>query len=205
MASDAKGVYIATDDDRIKQRATAFGATVIMTSVDHLSGTDRLAEAVTLLGLSDDEIVVNLQGDEVGMPAVLINQVAKNLHDHTDYPVATLCKPLDDEAGVLDDPHIVKVAFDQKHSALCFSRTRILPQHGRQDKHFRHIGLYAYRAGYLKQFTIIPPSILELSESLEQLRILENDDEIHVDIACAIAGVGVDTEDDLRRVALLDL
>ncbi len=199
LASDADRVYIATDDERIRQCAKAFGAQAIITRADHLSGTDRLTEAAVSLGLDDDEIVVNLQGDEVGTPAAIVNQVANNLRHHPDHAIATLCEPLEDSEAC-NDPHTVKVVFDCNHSALYFSRACVPHPYGGQGGHFRHIGIYAYRVAYLKQFSATAPSRLELSESLEQLRALEAGEKIHVDMASASAGVGVDTEEDLARV-----
>ena len=208
MESGATRVCIATDDERIARAAASFGAEAIMTSPDHPSGTDRLAEAVTLLGLDDDHIVVNLQGDEPMMPASLIHQVAEDLHAHAGAAVATLCERIT-TAAELFDPHVVKVVMDEAGNALYFSRavipwdreafsitTEALPE---QAEHYRHIGLYAYRAGFIREYVRWPACPLERMESLEQLRVLWRGRRIHVSVAAQRPGPAVDTEEDLRR------
>lgn len=207
--SGADGVVIATDDERIANSAEAFGAQVCMTGADHQSGTDRIAEVVNSLGWSDDTIVVNLQGDEPCMPAALVNQVAGDMASHERAHITTLCTPISDR-GVLFDPHVVKVVTDQEGYALYFSRAPI-PWHRDEfaidDRPLpagtgfaRHIGLYAYRAGFLEQYVNWPPAPLELAESLEQLRVLWHGGVIHVTQAGQEPGHGVDTEEDLKRV-----
>ncbi|HQU16809.1 MAG: 3-deoxy-manno-octulosonate cytidylyltransferase [Chromatiales bacterium 21-64-14] len=212
--SGAAAVVVATEDVRIRDVVVAAGGTVCMTSVRHLSGTDRLAEAVTQLGWGDEEIVVNLQGDEPLMPPGLIRQVAEDLHDHqADARVATLCTPITDRA-VLFDPNIVKVVLDQVGYALYFSRAPIpwardafaasgtgLPP---EPVYFRHLGIYAYRAAALKAFAAQDPSPLERLETLEQLRVLWHGGRIHVACAAEAPGPpGVDTEADLQRAQAL--
>ena len=201
----AEKVYIATDDVRVQEVATSFGAEVIMTAAEHLSGTDRLAEVVSILGFHDDEIIVNLQGDEIGVPASLIHQLVKGLYDHPDHSIATLCERIDNDADI-NDPNIVKVVFDQNNAALYFSRAAI--PHLRESQkagqtqqkcYYKHLGLYAYRVGYLKKFTATPPCELERSESLEQLRALYTGEKIYIEEACAPAGIGIDTEEDLIK------
>ena len=199
-ATQAKSIYIATDDERIANAARAFDANVLMTSPAHQSGTDRLAEAVLQLNLSDDEIVVNLQGDEYGLPVELIDQVAMGLHNHPDKQVSTLCEAITD----LDDytnPNIVKVVFDINNTAIYFSRSPIPANRSGNmpTQAFRHIGLYAYRAGYLQEFTQLSPCDLEQSEALEQLRVLYYGGRIHIDIAVVETGIGIDTTEDLER------
>jgi 3-deoxy-manno-octulosonate cytidylyltransferase (CMP-KDO synthetase) len=201
----AEKVYIATDDTRIQEVATSFAAEVIMTATDHMSGTDRLAEVVSILGLSDEEIIVNLQGDEIGVPASLIHQLAKGLHDHPDHSIATLCERIDNDVDI-NDPNIVKVVFDQNNTALYFSRATIphlrdsqKEDQAQQGNYYKHLGLYAYRVGYLKKFTAAPVCELERSESLEQLRALYTGEKIYIEEACAPAGVGIDTEEDLKK------
>lgn len=199
--SKAESVCIATDDARIKSKAESFGAKVIMTSTDHLSGTDRLAEVAQKLKLKDEEIIVNLQGDEVGMPVELLHQVASGLHDHPDHRLATICERIDDDTDIAD-PNVVKVVFDQNNTALYFSRAAI--PHARdgnsqQTRYYKHIGLYAYRVAYLKKFSTTPVCDLERSESLEQLRALVTGEKIYIEEACASAGIGIDTEQDLIR------
>lgn len=201
----AEKVFIATDDTRIQDLATSFGAEVIMTAADHVSGTDRLAEVASILRLGDEEIIVNMQGDEIGVPASLIHQLGKGLHDHPDHSIATLCERIDNDADI-NDPNIVKVVFDQNNTALYFSRATIPhlreSQNGGQTQrqnYYRHLGLYAYRAGYLKKFTSTPVCELERSESLEQLRALYTGEKIYIEEACAPAGIGIDTEEDLNK------
>ena len=203
--SDAVKVYIATDDLRIQEKAESFGAEVIMTTPDHLSGTDRLAEVVSILQLEDEAIIVNLQGDEIGLSESLIHQVAKGLHDHPRHSIATLCERIDSEEDI-NDPNVVKVVFDQNNTALYFSRATIphsregqIDGKNRQTDYFKHLGLYAYRVAYLKKFSTTPVCELERSESLEQLRALYTGEKIYIEEACASAGIGIDTEDDLLR------
>lgn len=210
--SGASRVVIATDDERIAHAARNFGAEVCMTSAQHCSGTERLAEVVQLLSLGDDEIVVNVQGDEPLIPPAIINQSAQNLAARPGVPVATLCERIA-EADDLFDPNVCKVVMDSEGYALYFSRAPI-PWHrqafasGRQHlpddtQHFRHIGLYAYRAGFLKQYAGWPASVLEQTEALEQLRILWHGQRIHVALALEAPGPGVDTEQDLARAERL--
>ena len=200
-ATDAGNIWIATDDERIAKAAMSFGAEAIMTSSKHESGTDRLAEMVKLKQISDDEIIVNVQGDEYGIPPQLIDQVANGLHDNPMASVATLCEAINDEQDYLD-PNVVKVVFDQNHYALYFSRSPLPANRagGMPDSVYRHIGLYAYRAGYLCEFSKWAPGRLEQNEALEQLRVLEHGDKIHVAIASAESGVGIDTAADLDKV-----
>lgn len=207
-ASGAEQVIIATDDERIRRAAHAFGAEVCMTSEAHASGTDRLAEAAGQLGLADDEIVVNLQGDEPLMPPALIRQAAETLAAHPEASVATVCAPIN-SAEELFDAHVAKVIMDSQGNALYFSRAPIPWQRAAFSRskrelppdggHYRHIGLYAYRVGFLQQFVTWPVCALEQAESLEQLRVLWNGHKIHVAPACATPGPGVDTEQDLTR------
>jgi len=212
LESGASSVYIATDDERIEVAAKEFGANVILTADTHRSGTDRLAEAVKHLSCDDDDIIVNLQGDEPLMPAGLIEQVAKDLHEHQDASVATLCTPIhlaDDVAN----PNVVKVVFSKAGYALYFSRAPIAweREHFRishfrpsgHHMHYRHIGLYAYRAGFLNRYVSWPSCDIEIMESLEQLRVLWNDERIHISEAFAIPPPGVDTQEELERVRRL--
>ena len=202
LAAGAERVIVATDDERIKQCAEGFGAMVCMTSSEHQSGTDRLAEAVDQLGLEDDAIVVNVQGDEPLMAPALIKQVAVNLFEDPSVGMATLCEPID-ELDSITNPNIVKVVFDDLGHALYFSRSPI-PYARSGDlnavSYFRHIGLYSYRASFLRQFVTWDPSELERTESLEQLRALSNNVQIHVEPACEATAIGVDTEQDLDVV-----
>jgi 3-deoxy-manno-octulosonate cytidylyltransferase (CMP-KDO synthetase) len=211
--SNARQVIIATDDARIESVAKSFGAQVCMTSADHTSGTDRLQEVVVHLGLADDEIVVNVQGDEPLIPAEVINQVAQNLASMADASMATLSEPIHN----LDDfrnPNIVKVVADLNGRALYFSRAPIpwardhfaqadvndLPENFPAQ---RHIGIYAYRVGLLHKFVTWAPAPLEKIESLEQLRVMWNGQVIHIAEAVVAVPGGVDTEEDLQRIKLL--
>jgi 3-deoxy-manno-octulosonate cytidylyltransferase (CMP-KDO synthetase) len=196
--TQAKNIVIATDNNEIAEVAESFGATVVMTSEEHESGTDRIAEVVKTLQMSDDEIVVNLQGDEYGLPVSLLEQVASNLFNNSDKQMATLCEAI----TTIEDyqnPNIVKVVFDKNNTALYFSRSPLPANRegGLPDDAYRHIGLYAYRAGYLQEFTKLPPCKLEKTEALEQLRVLYNGGKIHVEVAVDEAGLGIDTAEDL--------
>ena len=212
LASGADEVIIATDDERIQQAALTFDADVMMTSDQHPSGSDRLAEVVARRGYSADRIIVNLQGDEPMMPAALIRQVADNLQHHSAASVSTLCERISSAADLFD-PHVVKVITDCNGLALTFSRAAIpwdrdafsvtteeLPQ---RSEHYRHIGLYAYRAGFIADYVQWPPCALEQMESLEQLRVLWQGHRIHVAVALESPGHGVDTVTDLKRVEQL--
>lgn len=209
IESGATAVYIATDDERIQSVAESFGAKVIITATTHHSGTDRLAEAVEFLSLPDDEIIVNLQGDEPLMPISLIKQVAKDLHQHSDASVATLCTPINSIDDVAN-PNVVKVVFNKAGYALYFSRAPIAWEReyfrvssfrpSGHHMHYRHIGLYAYRAGFLGRFIKWPVCDMEEMEALEQLRVLWNNERIHISEASAIPPPGVDTQDELERV-----
>ncbi len=207
--SAASRVVIATDDQRIEAAARAFGAEVVMTAVDHESGSDRLSEAAQKLGLTPETILVNVQGDEPLIPAAIIDQVAANLAGRPDYGMATLCCPLD-HAGQLFEPSVVKVVADRHGRALYFSRASI----PFSRKHFpdvppdlapwqRHIGIYAYRVSFLRQFVSWAPAPIEQLESLEQLRALWNGASIHVEGAREVPPAGVDTPEDLERLRRL--
>jgi 3-deoxy-manno-octulosonate cytidylyltransferase (CMP-KDO synthetase) len=210
--SSAARVVIATDDERIRTAAEAFGAEVCMTAATHPSGTDRLQEAVAALGLPGEAIVVNVQGDEPLIPPEVIDQVAANLSHAADCGMATLCEALDSVEAFLD-PNIVKLVRDDRSRAIYFSRAPIpwprdafaadrtrLPEGFRP---LRHIGIYAYRVEFLHRFVGWPLGVLEGLESLEQLRALEHGVGIHADHACAAIPGGVDTPADLLRVNAL--
>lgn len=204
LQSGASEVIIATDDQRIAEAALNFDAAVCMTSPGHASGTERLGEVAETHGWDDDDIVVNVQGDEPLIPATLIRQVAEDLAGNAAAPVATLAFPVQ-SSGEASDPNVVKVVLDRQGYALYFSRAAI-PCHRDSPvmEHpaiaYRHIGLYAYRAGFLKHFRRMEPSPLESIEKLEQLRVLWHGMKIHVSIATEMPGHGVDTREDLARV-----
>ncbi len=207
--SAAREVVIATDDERIMAVAEGFGARVCMTSPDHPSGTDRLHEVAAYFGWGDEQIVVNVQGDEPMMPPGVIDQVAHNLAAHTQAGIATLCEGIVDIAELLD-PNAVKVVCDRRGMALYFSRAAIpwprehfrsgrdaMPTHGNW---YRHIGIYAYRTAFLHQYVTWQPAPLEQLEQLEQLRALYNGVGIHVATAAEAVPPGVDTQADLDAV-----
>jgi 3-deoxy-manno-octulosonate cytidylyltransferase (CMP-KDO synthetase) len=204
--SSASRVVIATDDGRIKSVAEAFGAEVCMTREDHVSGTDRLQEVASQLNLAEDQVVVNVQGDEPLIPPMVIDQVASNLSINEAAGVATLREAitLDED---LQNPNIVKVVASVSGLASYFSRA---PIPWVRDKRLsegcnahRHIGIYAYRVTYLNRFVQWPIAPDEQAESLEQLRFLWNDVSIHVDDAIAEVPGGIDTEEDLKAISLL--
>ncbi|MDN7141165.1 3-deoxy-manno-octulosonate cytidylyltransferase [Pseudomonas sp. JQ170] len=210
--SGASRVVIATDDAGIYQACQAFGAEVLMTREDHESGTDRLAEVAAQLGLAPDAIVVNVQGDEPLIPPIIIDQVAANLAAHPEAGIATLAEPIEDVTAVFN-PNAVKVVSDCNGLALSFSRAPLpwardvfaksrdtLPE---GVPYRRHIGMYAYRAGFLHDFVSWGPCWLEQTESLEQLRALWHGVRIHVADAIEAPPVGVDTPEDLERVRRL--
>jgi 3-deoxy-manno-octulosonate cytidylyltransferase (CMP-KDO synthetase) len=213
LKSKADQVVIATDDLRIQELCIKIGASVVMTSADHPSGTDRLEEVVTQLGLSEEHIVVNVQGDEPLIPPEIINQVAQNLADNTRAGIATLCERIHDPKHIFN-PNVVKVVFDDYGLASYFSRAPIpwardsftdmntssIPLGA---EYFRHIGMYAYRVEFLKNYVTWLPSMTEKTESLEQLRAISNGVKIHIEEALISPPAGVDTEEDLVRLRKL--
>ena len=203
MQAGAEQVVVATDEQRIADEMTSRGAQVAMTRVDHASGSDRLAEVVDQLGWGEDTIVVNVQGDEPLMPVVNIQRVAAILNETAGADMATLMEPLDPADA--EQQSIVKVVASDTGRALYFSRSAI-PFHregGVPAPVFRHIGLYAYRAGFLNTFVGWPPAAAEQSESLEQLRALAHDVHIQIELAPEAVPAGVDTESDLAAVRAL--
>lgn len=199
-AGRADEVVIATDDAVIDAAAREFGARVVRTRSGHLSGTDRLAEAVDLLEIADDTVVVNLQGDEPLMPAACLDQVAGVLEADTGADMATLWTPVTDPREA-DSPDVVKVVCRGDGRALYFSRA-VIPRARAGDTGplRRHVGLYAYRAGRLRQWPMLPASALEMCESLEQLRALDAGWRIATAEAAEAIPAGVDTPADLERV-----
>ncbi|MDF3917672.1 MULTISPECIES: 3-deoxy-manno-octulosonate cytidylyltransferase [Salinicola] len=207
--SGASRVVIATDDARIEQAARAFGAEVVMTRDDHPSGTDRLAEVAARLQLPDETIVVNVQGDEPLLPASAIDRVAARLAADGRASVSTLAEPIHD-VDTLFNPNVVKVVTDLTGRALYFSRAPIPwdrnawktqpPTLLETDAWLRHIGLYAYRAGFLAEYVNWQPAPLEQLEQLEQLRALQHGHLIQVATVTSSLPGGVDTLEDLERV-----
>src|SRR5699024_9792481 len=206
-ASRADQVVVATDDAELAAVATAAGVQAAMTRADHSCGTDRIAQAAADLGWPDDTIVVNVQGDEPLMPARLIDQVAAAVAESDTAALATACSTIADVAA-FHDPNNVKVVCDRAGHALYFSRAPI-PYHRASANQtlpaavYQHIGIYAYRVGALQRFAAAAPSLLEQSESLEQLRAFDLGLRIRVVQAQTAPGPGVDTEADLRVVARL--
>ena len=210
--SGAEREVIATDDASIVEACQVFGAEVLLTRDDHESGTDRLAEVAAALGLPADAIVVNVQGDEPLIPPSIIDQVAANLAAHPEAGIATLGEPIEDVAALFN-PNVVKVVADCNGLALTFSRAPLpwardaLAQNREQlpegVPYRRHIGMYAYRAGFLQDFVGWGPCWLEKTEALEQLRALWHGVRIHVADALEAPPVGVDTPEDLERVRRL--
>jgi 3-deoxy-manno-octulosonate cytidylyltransferase (CMP-KDO synthetase) len=198
-ASGAAQVHVATDDERIAAAVRAAGYSALRTRDDHASGTDRVAEAARSLALAEDEIVVNLQGDEPLMPPALIAEVAGALERDADAPMATACHPLQD-AAERGNPNVVKVVLDGRHRALYFSRAEIPYPREAGGSCFRHAGLYAYRAGFLQRFTRLEIPEIERTESLEQLRALWHGYGIAVVISERAIPPGVDTPGDLEAV-----
>jgi len=209
-AAGAQSVVIATDDVRIADVMTAVGADVAMTEAKHASGTDRLADGAQQRGWDDGTVVVNVQGDEPLMPIANIQQVAQELIEHPEASMATLSEPLSSPEQ-LDDPSVVKVVVSALGNALYFSRAAIPFQRDTSDELCqirlasarRHIGLYAYRCGFLRAFTEWPPSITETLESLEQLRALDRGHIIRISDAAESVPAGVDTPEDLERARSL--
>lgn len=204
--SGAEQIIIATDDQRIADCVREFGGEVCLTDFRHRSGTDRIAEVVRQYAWAADEIVVNLQGDEPDMAAALLHQVAVDMDNHPDAVMTTLSADLSD-AAQLFDPNVVKLVTDARGYALYFSRAPIpwnRDEFANQEQlpasvqgYRRHIGLYAYRAGFLDRYIQWQPAPLELVESLEQLRVLWHGERIHVSAVAEVPGQGVDTQHDL--------
>ena len=214
--SRARRVVVAADDARVLDACRQHGVEAVLTRADHASGSDRLAEACTLLGLDGSDIVVNVQGDEPLIDPALVRQCADLLETDGDAVVATAAHAITDVADFAN-PNVVKVVLDAKFRALYFSRAPLpwwrdgsapgrpaLPPAGAQEiGALRHIGLYAYRAGYLRTFPTLAMAPLERLESLEQLRVLWHGERIVVHIAPHAPPGGVDTAEDLARVRAL--
>ncbi len=212
--SGAEKVIVATDNEQVAQVVQAFGGEVCKTRADHQSGTERLAEVMERYQFDDDQIIVNVQGDEPFIPAENISQVARNLAaqqrtNQQQARMATLAVKIDDVEEAFN-PNAVKVLCDKNGYALYFSRAtipydraRFLDNHQMAeigDFYLRHIGIYAYRAGFIKDYVNWPASALEQIESLEQLRVLWQGEKIHVDVAQTRLPVeGVDTPEDLEK------
>lgn len=201
--SAASEVVIATDHAEVLQAAQRHQLHAVMTREDHVSGTDRIAEVVVQMGWPDDMIVVNVQGDEPLIDPALINNVANTLAADPQAVMSTACHAIHDEAS-FSSPHVVKVVLNAKQQALYFSRAAIpFPrdaQHRQSLTAYRHIGIYAYRVGFLKQYASLPVTALEQIESLEQLRVLYHGYQIAVTVTAEAPATGVDTAEDLAKV-----
>lgn len=202
----AAAVIVATDDPRIGELVTSFGGKCCYTRDDHQSGTERIAEVLIKEGIADDAIIVNVQGDEPFIPPENIRQVAESLARNEHMPMATLCFEIANRTEI-DNPNVVKVVFANTGKALYFSRspipfdrnwvadTTVMKGHA----YYRHVGIYAYRAGFIHQYITLAASHYESIESLEQLRVLYHGFDIHVAIADQAPPHGVDTPEDLDR------
>jgi len=210
--SGARTVHVATDDSRIAEAVRAHGFEALMTRANHASGTDRIAEAAAQLGLADEAIVVNVQGDEPLIEPSLVARVAQALEGSPEASVSTACHPLRDAAAMFN-PNVVKVVLDQRGHALYFSRAPIpwaREAYGTGARTpppdlpcYRHAGIYGYRAGLLRRYAGLAPMPLERFEALEQLRVLEHGFRIVVAVEEHDSAAGIDTPQDLeaaRRV-----
>jgi 3-deoxy-manno-octulosonate cytidylyltransferase (CMP-KDO synthetase) len=210
--SDAEEVIVATDSQEIADAIANIDVRVCITRADHQSGTERLSEVIEQMGFDDEQILINLQGDEPMMPPVCLNQVGQALENDDKVRMATLCTPLSD-LEELFDPHTVKVVRDVNDFALYFTRAAVpwsrdcfneTPREMPKSQEYqRHIGLYGYRAGFIKQYLDWQSSDIEKTESLEQLRVLYYGERIKVITAEIAPGPGVDTIEDLNRVCEL--
>ena len=206
--SEAQRIVVATDHTAIAAACSEYGIEAVLTGKQHASGTARLAEAALLLGMADSDIAVNVQGDEPLIDPALINRTAELLGSSS-AQMATAAHPIADVAEFLN-PNCVKVVLDQRRNALYFSRAPIAwPRDAFAETQavlpegfapLRHIGLYAYRVGFLHQYVGLPPSPLESIESLEQLRVLWHGGKIAVTVCDNAPAAGVDTAEDLQRV-----
>lgn len=209
LASGADRVIVATDHPGVVEAIEQAGGEVCLTRADHQSGTERLAEVIERCGFTDDQIIVNVQGDEPLIPPAIIRQVAQNLAN-CQAGMATLAVPIT-SAEEAFNPNAVKVVMDALGYALYFSRAAIPWDRQRfsasrdqiGDCFLRHIGIYAYRAGFIRRYVDWQPSQLEQIEVLEQLRVLWYGEKIHVAVALEVPGIGVDTPEELARVRQL--
>jgi 3-deoxy-manno-octulosonate cytidylyltransferase (CMP-KDO synthetase) len=208
--SSASRVVVAADDTRIVEACRAHGVSALLTRTDHASGSDRLAEACEHLGLDGEAIVVNVQGDEPLIATAMIDACALLLRQRSDCVMATVAHAIDD-AQEFTNPNVVKVVLDASGRALYFSRAPIPHWRDRTSddtmptdpRPLRHVGLYAYRAGFLRRFPALPAAPLEAVEALEQLRVLWQGERIAVHVSGERPGPGVDTPADLERVRAL--
>lgn len=212
--SQARQVVVAADDARVVAACEQHGVRALLTRADHASGSDRLAEACGLLGLGGDDVVVNVQGDEPLIEPALIDACAALLDAHPDCAVGTVAHAIGSVADFLN-PNVVKVVLDAKQRALLFSRAPLpwwrdapldaarVPTALPDPPPLRHVGIYVYRAAFLRQFPNLPQAPLERTEALEQLRVLWHGERIAVHVSASAPGPGVDTPEDLQRVRQL--
>lgn len=210
--SQAERVVVAADDEEIVRACLAHAVDCVLTRADHATGSDRLAEACALLGLDGEDAVINVQGDEPLIDPILIDACASLLATRPDCVMSTAAHAID-SVTELGNPNVVKVVLDGAGRALYFSRAPIpwwrdgyangLTQLPATNLPLRHIGLYGYRAGFLRRFPQLPPCPLETIESLEQLRVLWHGERIAVHVSASRPGPGVDTPEDLARVRQL--
>ncbi len=213
LESSFSSVYVATDDDRIAEAVSKFDGNVLMTSEKHVSGTDRLAEAIQQLNVPDSDIVINLQGDEPLVPSKYLTLLAESLNRNPDFDIATLCCEIEDLDSIFN-PNVVKVAMTAEQKAMFFSRApipwnrelfsfekgSISSKQVESSSYLRHIGLYAYRAKTLNVLSQLPPSTYEKLEALEQMRALESGMNILVNKVKDMPPHGVDTMEDYMKI-----
>ncbi len=222
LKSGASRVIIATEDQAITEVANQYQIESVITANTHASGTDRLAEAARKLRLPDEEIIVNVQGDEPFIEPALIHSIAQLLHHRDDCPMGTAAHPIQDPAEFLN-PNVVKLTCDQQGRVLTFSRApipyprdvlksayeqgsdpvKLLREQGQQTWGLRHIGIYSYRNKFLQQFAALPVAASEQVEALEQLRVLEQGERIAVFLTPSLPAPGIDTPEDLERARRL--
>ena len=191
-------IVLATDDERIVSSAKSLNVPVIMTRNDHISGTDRVLEAAEIIGVPEDAVVVNIQGDEPTLDPAMLSELVQPFESY-DINVTTLARKISPKEA--ENPDLVKVVFAKDHKALYFSRSPVpASRDGKEDELYGHIGLYAFRMRILRQFVTLGPSRLEAIEKLEQLRLLENGIPIHVVITNYIS-IGVDRPEDIKTVS----
>ena len=207
--SQAKTVVVAADDERIVQACQLHHIPALLTRTDHISGSDRLAQACEILGLSDAALVVNVQGDEPLIEPQVINAVAQLLAQREDCSMSTVAHAINDPQELVN-PNVVKVVLDRFHTAMYFSRSTIpfwrdaaQASAAPPVETLRHVGIYGYRASFLRAFPNLAHSPLEAMESLEQLRVLWHGHKIAVHVSAETPGPGVDTPEDLERVRRL--
>jgi 3-deoxy-manno-octulosonate cytidylyltransferase (CMP-KDO synthetase) len=202
----AQSVVVATDSPEIQAACDEHRIECLLTSADHLTGTDRIAEVAQLLKLPSNALIVNVQGDEPLIPPELINQVANTLAEHKECAISTVAVPITDAAEI-NNPNVVKVVLNRSGEALYFSRAPIPFERDseltQKIEHLRHLGIYAYRADFLQAYTRLEPAPPEHAEALEQLRALWNGYRIAVHTASEAPPAGVDTPEDLERVRQL--